>query len=213
VRGLKLRTGERIKYQQLPIDPWRSFNKLRVCILKCLQQDYGCEEVVPRGFASLMDLYENNFIRIRKLIPCLSEMHGQVSCVARVPKKAYSVSRVAGCLDLHCHILEQSKYTTTFVLTYYFAETASSDSFIGEPQLRCRAYHDAGLVEVLTGHLLHGRQRYDQMPTKAVQVKWRLNRLLYKWLGFSLHLGHHFTEFETKPAKFVLSAAPQVITL
>ncbi len=181
--------------------------------MKCLQQGYGCEEVVPRGFVSLMDLYENNFIRIRKLIPCLSGMQGQTSCMARVPAKAYSVSRVTGCLDLHCHILEQSKYTTTFILTYHFADTDSPDGFVAEPQLRCRAYHDAGLVEVLTGHLLHGRQRYDQMPTKAVQVKWRLNRLLYKWLGFSLHTGHCFTYFKTKPAELVLSTTPQVIIL
>lgn len=193
--------------------------------MKCLQEGYGCEDVAPRGFVSLMDLYESNFIRIRKLIPELMNAGVQVadSTLNASDLKQlvhpYSVSRVAGCLDLHCHILEQTRYTTTFVLTYYFADSykeSRSDKtpvLVAEPQLRCRAYHDAGLVEVLTGHLLHGRQRYDALPANAVRVKWRLNRLLYKWLGFSLYLGHQFSHFDEQPEAFVFSHVPQIVNL
>ncbi len=94
---------------------------------------YGCEDVDPRGFVSLMDMYENNFIRLRKLIPDL----------AALPVNA--VSRLPGCLSLHLTILERSKFTTTLSLTYYFEE--AGDTF-AEPALTLRVYHDASIVEV-----------------------------------------------------------------
>jgi len=146
---------------------------------------YGCEDVDPRGFVSLMDLYENNFIRLRKLMPDLHSL----------PVKA--VSRLPGCLSLHMTILERSKYTTTLSLTYYFDE---SEQTFAEPALIIRVYHDASIVEVLTGHLKHGRQRYDHIPTRATKIKWKLNRFLYKWLGYSLYLGHSFSALQASPA-------------
>jgi len=156
---------------------------------------YGCEDVDPRGFVSLMDLYENNFIRLRKLMPDL----------AALPVNA--VSRLPGCLSLHLTILERSKFTTTLSLTYYFEEAGES---FAEPALTLRVYHDASIVEVLTGHLKHGRQKYDHVPAKAKIIKWKLNRFLYKWLGYSLYLGHSFTLKPASPddvgaAKFIAS--------
>lgn len=144
---------------------------------------YGCEDVDPRGFVSLMDLYENNFIRLRKLIPELSKLPDQ------------SVSCLPGCLSLHMTILERSKFTTTLSLTYYFDELTQS---VAEPALTVRVYHDASIVEVLAGHLKHGRLRYEHIPEKAIKIKWKLNRFLYKWLGYSLYLGHSFDHLETK---------------
>lgn len=138
---------------------------------------YGCEEVVPRGYDSLMDLYENNFIRLRKLLPNLDA----ISDVA--------ISHVHGCMDVHIRVLERSRYTTTLRMTYYFRE---GGELLAEPDLRLRVYHDACLVEVLGGHLKHGRQRLEHLPATALKMKWRLNRLLYKWLGYCLHLGHDF---------------------
>ena len=60
--------------------------------------------------------------------------------------------------------------------------------------LRIRVYHDARMVEVLSGHLKHGRQRYDHLPADAKIEKWKLNRFLYKWLGFCLYQGHQFQQ-------------------
>lgn len=139
---------------------------------------YGCEDVDLRGFVSLMDLYENNFLRLRRLIPDLSKM------------PAYTVSTLPGCLPLHMRILEQTKFTTTLLLTYYFEE---GETLLAEPALTIRVYHDACQVEVLTGHLRHGRERYDHIPEMAKAVKWKLNRFLYKWLGYCLYLGHQFS--------------------
>lgn len=139
---------------------------------------YGCEEVAPRGYVSLMDLYENNFIRFKKLVPRIEEIQ---QC---------AVSRVPGCLDVHIEVIERSEYTTTLCMTYLFDDGKED---IAEPDLKLRVYHDAGLVEVVAGHLKHGRQRLDHLPATALKLKWRLNRFLYKWLGYCLHLGHEFT--------------------
>lgn len=138
---------------------------------------YGCEDVAARGFVSLMDLYELNYIRFRKLAGTV----GELGCTR--------VSQVAGCLDLHLQVLERSRFTSTVLLTYRFVEHGSLSS---EPNLVLRIYHDASLVEVLAGHLRHGRQRHDNLPAESARVKWKLNRFLYKWLGFCLHLGHRF---------------------
>ena len=139
---------------------------------------YGCEDVDPRGFVSLMDLYENNYLRLRRLIPDLAQVGDT------------AVSKLPGCLSLHLEVLERTKFTTTIYLTYYFPEDGNE---VAEPALTIRIYHDANQVEVLTGHLQHGRQRYDHIPEKAIKIKWKLNRFLYKWLGYCLYLGHSFT--------------------
>lgn len=138
---------------------------------------YGCEDVNPQGFVSLMDLYENNYLRLRKLIPDLSVL------------PIDSISHLPGCLSLHLTILERSKFTTTFSLTYVFIDAEHAST---EPALTIRVYHDAKIVEVLTGHLQHGRKRYEHVAGSAIKVKWKLNRFLFKWLGYCLHLGHAF---------------------
>ena len=148
---------------------------------------YGCEEVIPRGYVSLMDLYENNSIRLKKLLPILE--HIESSAISRLP----------GCLDVHIEIIERSKFTTTLLMTYLFRDDGRE---VSEPNLKLRVYHDARLVEVVAGHLKHGRQRLDHLPATALKLKWRLNRFLYKWLGYCLYLGHEFSEdiadFEAK---------------
>ncbi|MDT8281456.1 MAG: DUF1249 domain-containing protein [Gammaproteobacteria bacterium] len=138
---------------------------------------YGCEDVDPCGFVSLMDLYENNYLRLRRLIPDL----------AQLPE--HSVSCLPGCLNLHLNILQQTEFTSTVFLSYYFNE---DELAVAEPALTVRIYHDANQVEVLTGHLQHGRQRYDHLSKKALKTKWKLNRFLFKWLGYCLYLGHSF---------------------
>ena len=147
--------------------------------LMVARDGYGCAEVAPRGYVSLMDLHENNYLRFRRLVADLDA----------ISDKAVSV--VPGCLDLHLQIVERSKFTTTVRISYYFSE---NQQIIAEPDLKLRIYHDARLVEVLAGHLKHGRQRLDHLPATALKLKWRLNRFLYKWLGYCLHLGHEFSE-------------------
>jgi uncharacterized protein YqiB (DUF1249 family) len=124
-----------------------------------------------------MDLYENNFLRLKKLVPDLDSL------------EQHAYSRIEGCMGLHISVLERSRFTTTLRMTYHFTEDGCLHA---EPDLRLRVYHDAGLVEVISGHLKHGRQKLDHLPADAKLEKWKLNRFLYKWLGFCLHQGHHF---------------------
>lgn len=142
-------------------------------------RQYDFETVKPGGYASLMDLYENNYLRLKKLLPEPEAFTGE------------AVSVRDGCLDLHVVLLESSRYTSTYRLTYYFA-SGTGDAPVAEPDLTLRVYHDAALVEVLGGRLQHGRLRLKSLPGEALRLKWKLNRFLYRWLGYCLHLGHQF---------------------
>ena len=146
--------------------------------------DYGCEDVAPRGFVSLMDLYEHNYMRLRRLIPDVTVL----------PESA--VSEVPGCLSLFADVIDHTDFTTTLRLTYHFHD---EESVVLEPDITLRIYHDAHQAEVLTGHLKHGRLHYDHIPEETLAIKWKLNRFLYKWLGFCLHLGHSFTATADRP--------------
>jgi uncharacterized protein len=137
----------------------------------------ACKDVRKETFAALMDLYENNFLRLKKLIPHLKSFEGD------------AVSSVVGCLDLHLSVIEQSKFTTLLSLSYYFDRESGP---VREPDLQIRIYHDVGLAEVLSGQLHHGRLSLTNIPDTAIMERWHLNRFLYKWLGFSLHIGHGF---------------------
>lgn len=134
-------------------------------------------DVRKETFAALMDLYENNYLRLKKLIPELAAL------------KETSVSSVFGCLDLHLQILEQSKFTTLLSLSYYFERDQKRHR---EPDLMIRVYHDMALAEVLSGVLHHGKLSLKNIPESAIMERWHLNRFLFKWLGFCLHIGHRF---------------------
>lgn len=137
----------------------------------------ACRDVRKETFAALMDLYENNYLRLKKLIPCLKIAEGE------------AISHVVGCLDLHLKVIEQSKFTTLLSLSYSF-EREQGD--VREPNLQIRIYHDVGMAEVLSGQLHHGRLNLSNIPDTAIMERWHLNRFLYKWLGFSLHIGHGY---------------------
>jgi len=136
----------------------------------------------PRSFSSLMDIFESNFIRLRKLIPDLDILDCAVS------SRPLSV-------DLRLTVLERGPYTTTIALTYNFAE---GNDLVAEPDLIIRIYHDARLAEVMS-YQRRGYQLENDTPwTPAAQGfvlerKWRINRFLQKWLGYCLHQGHCFS--------------------
>ena len=136
---------------------------------------YGCEDVIPQGFVSLMDLYESNYIKLRKLLPDINRIDSP------------TISKSSGHLDLYLNIIERSQYTSTLYLSYCFP---TEHGLQMEPNLKIRIYHDARLVEVMAGHLHHGRLVLDNLPADALREKWRLNRFLNKWLGYCLRQGH-----------------------
>lgn len=131
-----------------------------------------------RNLPGLMALYEENYIRLRRLIP-------------RMPAAGESrISRVSGCIDLHLEVLERAPYTTTLRLTYRFAEEEGAAR--REPDLLLRIHHDARTAEAMNIHLPRGKYRFEARRT--LHQCWERNRFLHRWLGYCLYRGHRFEE-------------------
>jgi len=132
-----------------------------------------------RSFAGLMDLYERNYILVRRLIATLPGDDG-----ARV-------SRVTDALDLHLSLIERHPYTTDIRLTYRFER---EDGERLEPDLHIRVYHDARVAEVLAAHMRRSPAfRFISEGPVGLGARWRVNRFLFKWRGYCLHQGHAFS--------------------
>ena len=128
-----------------------------------------------RNLPGLMALYEENYIRLRRLVP-------------RLPAEGEArISRVNGCVDLHLEVLERARYTTTLRLTYVFDDGAATRR---EPDLLLRMHHDARTAEAMNIHLPRGRYHFDARRT--LHRCWERNRFLHRWLGYCLHRGHRF---------------------
>ena len=127
-------------------------------------------------FASLMELYERNYVLVRLLAPALRSMGDgeHVSCAV-------------GAMPLVLDGVVHDRYTTTFNLTYRFS---SRHRHAREPDLSIRLYHDARTCEVMSG-LLPGERRAPRR-TRDLEEGWRLNRFLHRWLGYCLRQGHGF---------------------
>jgi uncharacterized protein YqiB (DUF1249 family) len=149
--------------------------------MELLTRQLAHDIAAARTFGGLMDIYEQNYIRLRRLIPDLRKIG--VTAVSTVP----------GRMDLHYECLQCSKYTTVFRLTYKF-ETY-------EPNLEIRVYHDARVAEVLASNVrmddaywkeqLKGSSLF-RTDVRNLQSKWRLNRFLQKWLQYCLQQGYKF---------------------
>ncbi len=141
-----------------------------------------------------MELYELNYIQLRRLIPDLDSLPD------------HDVSCAAGALDLHLSVVERNKYTTTLYLTYQFDDKAG---VVAAPDVVVRMYHDAQLAEVISRGRRRGRDNaeYDRLHNNyPLETKWKVNRFLHKWLGYCLHHGHRFAQ-----ARDAVSEALQVV--
>ncbi len=131
----------------------------------------------PNTFAGLMEVYENNYIKLKKLCGNFDILH------------EYSYSRVSQALDLHLHVIERTKYTITLNLTYRFIDHSDNQSK-DLPNLLIRIYFDAMQAEVLHRELR--RADTSQLKNSRLRNKWKDNRFLYKWLSFCIAQGHVF---------------------
>ena len=122
----------------------------------------------------LMDLCEENYTQIMKLAPELKLMQG------------HYLSNKKPHLDLHLEILEQSPYTTLLHLTYFFNNHAQPD-----PDALLRIYHDSRQLEVinLKQQTLPVIRKFDH---PGLQLKWRANVFISKWLSYCLFQQHAF---------------------
>jgi uncharacterized protein YqiB (DUF1249 family) len=126
-----------------------------------------------RSFAGLMELYEQNYMRLRNIVPDLKVADEMVSVMP-------------GHQDLYLSITERCRYTTMLRMTYQFE---NSGELLFEPDLHLKVYHDASVIEV---QQFTSRSQGPMYLADLIEQKWRMNRFLYKWLGYCLHQGHYF---------------------
>ena len=129
--------------------------------------------IIPRSFSGLMDLYEHNYLRLRKIVPDLE-----------IADEMISVS--PGHLDLYLSVSERCKYTTMLRMTYQFQQNGK---MVCQPDTHIRIYHDARIAEVQDRLDRKHRRIYSG---QTLEQKWKLNRFLYKWLGYCIFQGHYF---------------------
>ena len=124
-------------------------------------------------FARLMEMYEQNYIRLRNIVPDLNLADEMVSTV---PDHQ----------DLYLSVTQRCKYTTMMRMTYQFEENGQ---VLLEPDLHLKMYHDARAVEV---QQFYSRSQGPLYLAGMIEQKWTMNRFLYKWLGYCLYQGHYF---------------------
>ncbi len=136
----------------------------------------------PRSFIGLMSIYESNYLRLLRVIPELERLDG------------YYQSRVVGDCSLHLEIIERSRYTVTLSLSYFFFENGKR---IADPDLKIRVYLDGRLVEAMS---LNGSHRHAMLRRLCreyrceLDVRWRRNMVLNKWLEYLVDQGHLILE-------------------
>ena len=134
----------------------------------------------PRSFVALMSLYESNYLRLAALAGDLQ----------RLPDTR--VSSVAKDCDLRLSVTERSPYTTSFDLTYLFAQPDGVRTY---PDMRVRVYHDARLVEAQEWATQHDHQalrRLRGVAERELDQRWARNTMLNKWLEYCIDRGHGF---------------------
>ena len=128
----------------------------------------------PRSFVGLMTLYESNFIKLHNLLPDLRDI---------------DKGRVLESLNaenLYLTILEKTKYTITFSLTYSFKH---NNKINYEPNLTIRAYYDGDLAEVISIGDIRGRNQFREIVNQNNEIiskLWKKNIVFNKWLDYLL---------------------------
>jgi uncharacterized protein YqiB (DUF1249 family) len=125
-----------------------------------------------------MTLYESNYIKL-----------SQLTANFDWPTSVF-VSVVTRDKDLHAELVRREPYTTTLKLTYWFDEP--SGELLADPDLILRVYHDARLVEVVSGRELHCHHKLRELAaaTSDLGRRWRANMMLNKWLDYLCDVGH-----------------------
>ena len=133
----------------------------------------------PGTFTGLMTLYESNYIKLHTLTKTFDWANDTV------------VSTVHDDNDLHAALVRREPYTTTLKLTYWFRE--SQGDVVADPDLILRVYHDARLVEAMSGRERHCHHKLRELSLSSgaeLDRRWRVNMLLNKWLDYLCDVGH-----------------------
>lgn len=130
--------------------------------------------------------------RLRRLQEVQAEIFRQMQLLLpdHVAYHDHLVSEVAGSPLLRLEVLERHPYTTFFRLTYQFFERSRTKF---SPEAHIRHYHDARLSEATSFSQDQGCTRTANPaypPRQLLQMAWRQNRALDRWLDYLLRQGH-----------------------
>ncbi len=156
---------------------------------------YGTARSRPKTsgrFASLMELYETNYMLIRLLVPGLQGLEDPLY-----------VSQPPGVMALELSQIEHSRYTSTFNLSYRFSAALRHER---EPDLAIRIYNDARTCEVMSGLIPTDRQEIRRV--RNLMDGYRLNRFLQKWVSYCLRQGHSFDSLSQPQSKNITVGYP-----
>ncbi len=157
----------------------------------------------PASFGGLMALYESNYVRLRWLLPDLQ-------LIRHAGTRMISESRCD--FRLFLDVLEATRYTTTFRLTYFLD---SDEGLVADPDLKLRLYHDAGQLEAMAcseQHRHDALRAFETLPGSELRQRWARNMMLNKWLEYCADRGHDFGSASAQgwiegPGEAVLKAA------
>ena len=147
----------------------------------------------PGSFGGLMALYESNFIKLDMLIGEFGHAGTPGDCL---------ISAVSDDRNLYLALIDSTRYTRTFRLTYLFDELefaaeSGGDPIapVADPDLTIRVYLDARMAEV-AGWALHHRHAVlldlAKQFHRELDRRWSNNMMLSKWLDFLLDAQHSF---------------------
>ncbi len=127
-----------------------------------------------------MQMYEANYIRLRLLCGDIRRLSGEV------------ISNLPGGVPVSLNVVEQTRHTTTILLTYIFEGEPDA---CRRPDLKVRIYHDSRQAEVISRRCHVGGlvlRAWEKEVDSVLLCRWRLNRFLYKWAGYIHKQGHSF---------------------
>jgi uncharacterized protein len=135
-----------------------------------------------------MTLYESNYIKLHNLAAGFA-WPNEVA-VSSTPRDS----------DLHAAITRREPYTTTLKLTYWFPEP--DGVLVADPDLILRIYHDARLVEAVSGRERHCHHKLRELAMSSgteLGRRWRINMTLNKWLDYLFDVGHRLDSRSIPP--------------
>jgi len=135
-------------------------------------------------FDSLMELFEHNYILIRRLLGDLRHLSHQQSL------------RNNNGPDILVECTERAPYTFTLKFTHQLFAMADTQKL---PVISVRIYMDARSAEVWE-HGVNTHCLKDE-AVSCLKRRWRRNRFLLRWLTYLLQQGYQLEKINSAPAQ------------
>ncbi|MEM9531473.1 MAG: DUF1249 domain-containing protein [Pseudomonadota bacterium] len=156
-----------------------------------MNDDMSPENLLRKAdFRDLMELYAENYRQFCLLFDDLPLGND------------YLISRVEDELPIYLQVTRRHRYTTEVRLTYFLENSVGR--VVPDPDAHLRVYHDAQLAEATHCYPGTVSQPLFGALVSVADVKdhrWKMNRLLDKWLEFLIQQGHGLSTMRPASAK------------